>query len=260
METFAVRLCCLVGWFVVTMITCTIIGGCGAAHYAPGRVPTPQFDSVRDMYLAVGYDAASRVQMEVAVTPIQHLWITGHISYLPFIDTAKFPAEWKESDGTSLLIGQLHGEIGLGWYSGYGRKFGILAGYGSGISSYAQIGETSRFDTINTTFTFGYGNFETYFLQVSGASLKVASTAYAQLLLRGEYVRFRNFNRKGKDRPPPTALFIEPQVFTGTEIPGYPGLQMEIQVGGQFRVGGREEFLFDPIHISLAFMGLLNLL
>jgi hypothetical protein len=257
METYTVRACTLI---MVILLVSAVAGGCGAVYYAPGRVPTPQFDSTHDTYLAGGYDFVSGVQGEVALSPIRHIWITGHIDYTPFIDSADLPSGWADSYAGGLLLGQIHTELGVGWYSGHGRKFALLAGCGRGRATHMQVWEVSSFDTIPPAADIGRGDFETYFLQISGISLSVASNAYAQLMIRGEYIRFTQFSLNSINQPPPSVLIIRPVLFTGMKLSEDPASQLEIQAGSQIRFAGSGKFLYDPIFISLTLLGLFDLL
>jgi hypothetical protein len=239
---------------IIILVACTIVGGCVPTYYISGRVPTPQFDSSCDAYVAAG-GGAGGWQGDVAAAPMDNFWIAGHISYLPFTDSISSGAS-----GSSL--GQFYGEFGLGWYSsGEGRQFGLLAGYGRGRSLFIQtkIADHS-IDTIESPPEIGEGDFETYFLQGSGIALRTTPNTYFRLLVRGEYIRFRHFTLDGIDQPRPTAVLVEPRILFGAKNPDYPGIQFEMQIGFQFRVGGRARFEFHPLHISLAFIGLLDLL
>ena len=77
--------------------------------------------------------------------------------------------------------------------------------------------------------------------------------------MRGEYVRFRDFTANGFDRPLPTALLVGPRVYGGGSLKELRNLRFEIQAGLQIRVAGAEEFRFQPFHISIMCIGLLDL-
>jgi hypothetical protein len=235
-------------YIIVILFACTIAEGCIPTNYISSRIPTPQFDSTRDTYVAAGAGAGGW-QGDVAVTPIDNFWIAGHISYLPFTDS-------MSSGASGSSLGQLHSEFGVGWYSsGQGRQFGLLAGYGRGRSAFIRL---NYGDTIDPEI--GQGDFETYFLQGSGIAIATTPNTYFRLLVRGEYIRFRQFTVDGIGEPLPSAVLMEPRILFGAKNPEYPDIQFEMQVGFQFRVGGREQFDFHPLHISFAFMGLLDLL
>ena len=56
-------------------------------YYIPSRIPTPQFDSTHDTYLAAGYGAGGW-QADVSASPTDNYWIAGHFAFIPFTDTA----------------------------------------------------------------------------------------------------------------------------------------------------------------------------
>jgi hypothetical protein len=246
------------GYIILLLIGLIMAGAC-APYYIPGNMPTPPMDSTSDIYLAAGVGAGGW-QGEAVVAPMDHLWMAGHLSYIPFTDSTEVPSPDKASYMESSL-GQLHGEFGLGWYSIVdGGQYGILAGYGRGHSSLSRF--SNSFPDTTLDWEFAGGNFETYFLQLSAAPFRLDSGGYAGVLLRGEYVRFREFLLDGVPQPLPTALLIEPRLFIvgATHNPTLFNSGFEFQVGFQFRVGGREEFVFQPLHISLMIRGLLDLM
>jgi hypothetical protein len=253
---------CHFGYISGILIAVTFAGGCIGTYYIPGRMLTSQFDSSHDTYLTAGYGVGGW-QTDIAVVPITNFWMTGHVAYLPFSDSIEVPSRRLNDQGFFLgsSLGELHGEFGLGWYSaGQGEQFGLLTGYGRGTSAIIRLKTDINYsDTIEPAPEVGRGDFETYFLQASGVSLITDPHMYARLLLRGEYLRFTQFSLERKDQPLPTALLIEPRIFFGTSFPEFPGLQCEVQMGIQFRAGGRERFDFVPLHISLALLGLLDL-
>jgi hypothetical protein len=244
------------GYIIPVLIGLIIAGAC-APYYIPGTMPTPQFDSTHDIYLAAG-GGTGGWQAEGALAPINHLWMAGQFSYLPFTDSTEAP-DPNMSPYPESSLGQLHGEFGLGWYSIVdGGQYGILAGYGRGRSALDRIRSTP--DT-TLDLEFAEGSFETYFVQLSGALFELDSGGRAGILLRAEYIQFRELLLDGQPQPLPSALLIEPRFFFGGPFnrSTFLGLGFEFQVGLQFRVGGREEFVFQPLHVSLMIRGLYDL-
>jgi hypothetical protein len=193
-----------------------------------------------------------------------NFWLAGHFTYLPFTDTVEDVDEVIRSfvvDHNGLSLGEFYGDFGLGWYSSRDlEKFSLLAGYGRGKSSFTRIkGGYRWYDTTARIPEIGRGDFETYFVQASAPFFSMNSNVYLQLLLRSEYIRFRSFTLDKGDQPLPTAILIEPRMFFGAQFNPELPLQFEMQVGFQFKAGGRERFDFQPLHISLALMGLLDL-
>ena len=85
------------------------------------------------------------------------------------------------------------------------------------------------------------------------------SNGYGGVLLRSEYLRFRDFMSGGSTEPEPTALLIGPRVYAGASLNALQYLRFEMQLGLQIRVAGNEEFRFQPFHISIMCIGLLDL-
>jgi hypothetical protein len=241
------------GYLIVILIGFILAGAC-APYYVPGRVPTPQFDSTRDTYVAAGYGAGG-YQFEVGAAPAENLWIAGHLSYFPFMDSLELLAD--QTIGIPAFLGQVHGEFGIGWYSEVeGGQLGLLGGYGRGRTSFADFKDFT--DTIRPSWALGGGEFETYFLQVSAASSGAGADGYGGVVLRSEYVRFRDFTLGGSEKPEPIALLVGPRVYAGGSLKALRSLRFEMQLGLQIRVAGREEFSFQPFHISIMCIGLLD--
>jgi hypothetical protein len=242
------------GYLIVILVGFILAGAC-APYYVPGRVPTPQFDKSRDTYVAAGYGAGG-YQFEAGVAPTDHVWMAGHLSYFPFMDSLELLADRTIS--IPQFLGQFHGEFGAGWYTiADGGLFGLLGGYGRGRTS---LVESKNFtDTTQPYWALGGGAFETYFLQVSAASLGEGSNGYGGLALRSEYLRFRDFVSGGSREAEPTALLIGPRVYAGASLNAVKNLRFEMQLGLQIRIAGREEFRFQPFHLSIMCIGLLDL-
>jgi hypothetical protein len=242
------------GYIIVILVGFILAGAC-APYYVPGRVPTPQFDKTRDTYVAAGYGAGG-YQAEVGVAPAGNLWLSGHFSYFPFMDSLEVLADRALS--IPQFLGQVYGEFGVGWYTiADDGQFALLGGYGRGRTS---LVESKNFnDTTQPYWALGGGAFETYFLQVSTASLDKGSNAYGGLVLRSEYMRFRDFVSGGSEAPEPSALLIGPRVYAGASLDVIPDLRFEMQLGFQIRIAGNEQFRFQPFHISIMCIGLLDL-
>jgi hypothetical protein len=242
------------GYLIVILIGFILAGAC-APYYVPGRVPTPQFDKSRDTYVAAGYGAGG-YQAEVGVAPVDNLWLSGHFSYFPFMDSLEVLTDRTIS--IPQFLGQVYGEFGVGWYTiEEGGQFGFLGGYGRGRTSLVESKNFS--DTTQPYWALGGGMFETYFLQVSAASIGEGSDGYGGLVLRSEYFRFREFMSGGSTEPEPTALLVGPRAYAGGSLKALQNIRFEMQLGLQIRVAGKEEFRFQPFHISIMCIGLLDL-
>jgi hypothetical protein len=244
------------------LIACSITEGCfsGAWYYIPSRMPTPEFDSTSDTYLAGAFGTGG-FQADIVATPADHVWMAGHFTFLSLtdsIDATQSPGMGGPVYWSSL--GHIYGEFGVGWYSD--RQHGLIAGYGRGWSSFIREVTRNRSSRDTTTYPpeVGRGEFENYFLQASTAPMKVNADAYARLLLRGEYVRFRQFSANRKDLPLPSAVLLEPRILLGTQVPDTPDLLFEIQIGFQVRMDDGERFDYLPVQLSLALIGLFDVL
>jgi hypothetical protein len=160
--------------------------------------------------------------------------------------------------GIPAFLGQVHGEFGIGWYSDVeGGQLGFLGGYGRGRTSIVEWKDFS--DTTGPGWELGGGVFETYFMQVSAASLPAGAEGYGGVVLRSEYLRFRDFGFGGREEPRPTALLIGPRVYAGGSLKALRNIRFEMQLGLQIRAAGNEEFSFQPFHLSIMCIGLLDL-